>query len=568
MERCYRFMCFVPLDGNSPKLFGFPEFLVGLALMALAWTISDVRYRFRIRTAPLPLQELTYAVVAGVGVLTLLTDLWRAEQWLVPEGRLLTPSMWQAILAGSFFMTFLTWAWFAFIRPRRYGGGNYERYARGVYRAVLRGDPSELAVIADEITHSAAALVGFATDRGEIKNMPRQLRPETAYIVPRKVTTYANDILLLLGDRRFCRAVVESSPGTALAIFSEIGRTEKYGIQIEVFARNIMSEAFANKDSFLFHEGEGYRTGFMGYQKPLSQAMFSNSRMVEVIGTLFDQEEIWEGKWNAAQWRAYCRVVLMTFRDHVHRDLWRHSYSLYRAKGYIEHSASDLYKLDGMAVWDSDSQKRLQIAVQFITDAIEILNEKGKPKSLRLRIRDKHASSNTFYDYLAEMIVEVILSASAIRSPADWCWSIQHNTVWHDLFNFGKNEGDAGEVVKFKVRRLVYDQIAKMSTFPNFQGARILRFCLNVMGLQIIKDKSFRDSSALQKAVLSWTKENFASLYSYNPRVAEFCLVDGITYDAERHRIVKTYAADGLRREPVCVYLDVDAPRSNFPEAK
>jgi hypothetical protein len=78
-------VCFVPLETSSPKIFDFSEFLAGLALMVLAWTIADVRYRFRIRSAPIPLQGLTFAVVVAVGILTLLTDLWRAQGWLVPE---------------------------------------------------------------------------------------------------------------------------------------------------------------------------------------------------------------------------------------------------------------------------------------------------------------------------------------------------------------------------------------------------------------------------------------------------------------------------------------------------
>ena len=101
-------VCFIPLDTNGPKLFGFSEFLAGLALMVLAWTIADVRYRFRVRTAPLPLQGITFSVVAAVGILTLLTDLWRAEQWLVPQGNVLTPATWQALLGGLFLLTFLT----------------------------------------------------------------------------------------------------------------------------------------------------------------------------------------------------------------------------------------------------------------------------------------------------------------------------------------------------------------------------------------------------------------------------------------------------------------------------
>ena len=105
VEQCFVGVCFIPLDGSGQKFFGFSEFLAGLALMVLAWTIADVRYRFRVRTAPIPLLGITFSVVATVGVLTLLTDLWRAEQWLVPKGNLLTPASWQAILGGLFLLT-------------------------------------------------------------------------------------------------------------------------------------------------------------------------------------------------------------------------------------------------------------------------------------------------------------------------------------------------------------------------------------------------------------------------------------------------------------------------------
>lgn len=122
VEQCLIGICLFPLDGDGPRIFGFSEFLAGLALMVLAWTIADVRYRFRLETAPIPLLSVTFSIVSTIGVLALLTDLWRAEQWLVPRGNLLTPASWQAILAGLFLLTFLAWAWFAFIRPesRRY----------------------------------------------------------------------------------------------------------------------------------------------------------------------------------------------------------------------------------------------------------------------------------------------------------------------------------------------------------------------------------------------------------------------------------------------------------------
>jgi len=280
-------------------------------------TIADVRYRFRVRTAPLPLQEITVVVVVTLGVLTLLTDLWRAEQWLVPRGNLLTPSAWQAVLGGLFLLTFLTWTWFAFIRPPLYGRGNAKRYAQTLYAVILKGSPSDLSVIADEFAYSARPLIRHPTDSVEMKNLARQ-QGETEAPSKADVTAFANDILLLIGDRRFCRAIVDSSPRTALAMFHEIGESKKYGIQVETFARNIVGEALANKDSFLFHEAEGYESGLIGYHKPLSQAMFSNHAMVETIGTLLDSEP-WDRrrKWDAEQWKAYCRIVLMTFRDYV-----------------------------------------------------------------------------------------------------------------------------------------------------------------------------------------------------------------------------------------------------------
>lgn len=560
-EYCLGALCFVPLAVDGPRFFGFSEFLASLALMVLAWTIADIRYRFRVKVAPLPLQRITFAVVSAVGVLALLTDLWRAEQWLVPQGNLLTPAIWQAILGGAFLLTFLAWAWFAFISPPVYGKRNAERFARALYRVILKGSPEELSVIADELALSVRPLVGNATDRGASKNFLGGKQDDVHKEAPPKVEAIANDLLLLIADKRFCRSIVGSASGTALALFQEIGETTKYGIQVETFAKNIVNEALANKDSFLFHEAEGYESGLLGYHKPISQAIFGNYRMVETIGTLLDPDITVKWKWDADQWEAYCRMILMVLRDYVEKDFWNHSVVLYRAKGNIEHAVFDLYKINGIAqiTWNDDIQARLRVIVSFIKDAVEILDKRGVPKHLKLRVRDKHGTGN-FYDHLASMIFEIIFSAAAVRSPIDLCWWIQHNSVWGELFNFNRLNGPAGKIIKHKVRRLIYDEIKDMRRFPNFKGAKILGYCLNVMGLSIKDGDYDRDSRALQKAVLIWTKKNYAWLHSYNPRVAEACLVDGMSFDEANLRLVKTYPADGLRREPKYVYCNIDPP--------
>lgn len=569
-DMVFGFIRFIPLDTNMTKFFGFSEFLTSLALMVLAWTIADVRYRFRIMTAPLPLQKITFGLIAAVGFLTLLTDLWRAEQWFVPAGIPLTYAGWQVILGGTFLFTFLSWAWFAFIKPPIYGKRNAMRYAQTLYRFILKGDPTELSVIADELIYSVKSLVLYATDKRELENHRFYPDGSQESIKPPKVTAIANDILLLIADKRFCRAIVKSSPGTALVVFRELTDTKKYGIQIETFSKNIVNEAFADKNSFLFHEAEGYESGLIGYQKPLSQAMFSNHEMVEVIGTLLDPD-IWENeKWDADQWKAYCRLVLLTFRDYVENSSWNHSGVLSRAKGYIEYAVMDLYKINGLSntAWDDDIQRRLRVVVKFIKDAVEILENRKSLGHIKLKIRKKQLVGETSYHQIASMIFDVIFAASAVRSPSDLCWRVQHNAVWGELFIFNALDSQAGKIVKFKVRRLIYDEIVKMKRFPNFKGARILGFCLNVMGFEAGKMDYYQDSKALQKAVLSWTKKNYAWLHSYNPRVAVACLVDGITYDSKSLNLVKTYPAEGLRRKAEYIYFPVDPPTAETETAK
>lgn len=559
-------VCFIPLDANAPKFFGFSEFLAGLALMVLAWTIGDARYRFRIRSAPIPLQGLTFAVVATVGTLTLLTDLWRAQGWLVPQGNLLTPASWQALLASLFFLTFLTWTWVAFIRPPTFGKRNTKRYAQALYFSILKGSQTELAVVADELKFSAKELVRYATNRDKPGHMESKRDGQKIS----DVEAYANDLLLLIADRRFCRAIVESSPVTALAIFHEMGDAKKYGIQIETFAKNIVNEALANKNSFLYHEADGYESGLIGYLKPLSQAMFANYMMVETVGTMLDSDFASRHKWDADQWDAYCRIVLITFRDYVERGLGAHSYALFRALGCIKNAPSDLYKLNGVAnsAWDDDPLARLRVIIDFIKKAVEILEKKGVPKNLQLRIRSQNRSaSKSFYDHIADLIFEVIFAAAAVTSPRDQCWRIQNNSVWIELFNFGQLEGKAGAVVKFKVCRLLYNEVAKIKPYPDFKVARILGFCLNVMGLELRKDDYLKDSRALHKVILSFTKKSYAWLHSYNQKVADACLVDGLTYEAENHRLVRTYPADGLNPLPQYIYLNIDPPPSGSSNA-
>jgi hypothetical protein len=545
-------ICWVYLNPADHKIFGFSEFLTGLALMALVWTIVDIRFRFRISTAIIPLERFSFIFISAIGFLTLLTDIWRAEGWLVPCGDILTPVIWQAILGGSLFLVFLSWIWFSLIKPPTYGVLNAKRFANTLYRYILKGSPIDLPIIADEVVRSLPSLIKYGViARGPAKQIEK----------PSLTSLYANDLLLLIADKKFCRAITGSSQATALVLFQELKRTKKYKLPIETFSKNIMSEAYANRDSFLYHEIEGYESGFIGYTKPLTEAIFGEYIMVEEIGSLLDPDIDQSQKWDSAQLDAYCRVVLMVVKGYARGYLYSHSFCLARAFMTIQHSISDAYTLNEAETltWNDDRLGRVRVVIAFIEKLIQILDEACIPEDMKgIKKNSLSPGRDNFYDYVAKLIFEILFSVSAVKAPASTAWHIQYSTVWGSLFGFNRFEGAAGRLLKKKLDRLIYDEIAGLKKFPNFKGARFLRYCLNVLGLSR-ENKAFdRHSKALHLAILNWTVKNYAWLFLYSSRVAEACLPVDATYDQIYFKITKEYPAEGLRREAGYVHLDIN----------
>ena len=71
-------ICFVTPTGTA-ALFPFKDFISALALLVVVYTISDVRYHFRVAVAPLALNAITYGLIAFIGFGTLITDIWIAQ---------------------------------------------------------------------------------------------------------------------------------------------------------------------------------------------------------------------------------------------------------------------------------------------------------------------------------------------------------------------------------------------------------------------------------------------------------------------------------------------------------
>lgn len=538
VERCFAEICFIALESSGSKIFGFAEFLAGLAMMVLVWTIVDVRYRFRVKTAPIPLEKVTFYIVSFVGVLALLTDLWRAEQWLVPKGNILTPATWQAFLAALFLFTFLTWAWFAFVNPAKFSRWNAARYANVLQQFILKGVNHDLAVIADELCLSARNIVHYATyDKDSQKT-------------PDIVEKYANSVLWLIADYKFCKAVVEESPDLIFHIFDEMNKMKKYGIDVRVFGKNIVTAAIENKSSFIYTETDEYDSGLLGYTKPISSALFANFLIVNKVGTLLTPDTDKRSAWDIDQWDAFCRCLLIAFKGYINVcDAIDNPKAFHFTKLTIYSAFRDLHKLNALTEIERSDEHLLKIesVLRLIEDIITIADESDIPEEIAAYIDD----------YFAEIIFELIDQASRVQRPRAVC-KIVHNCIWDNTFNSSTFHSEIGRRIIYSVQLKIHNKISRLKTNPDLDSTRILGFCLNIMGFRFQPPEPYGELwREFHYAVIDWVKQNIASIIAKYPSFEKECFVDGMSYDSAKARLVFTYPSSAKSEKDGYEYLEV-----------
>ncbi len=348
---------------------------------------------------------------------------------------------------GCYFLVLpMTWLYFGYVRPPVFSKDNYKTFSQELYTIILKGSETELPVIASELARSASSLVTLCT--------PLRRFPDRGHEPDAR--DYAHDLILLLGNRKLCRHIVTSCPVTAMAFFEQMTVEGKYAIPIGAFASNISTEAIINKDSILYHEGDGYSSGLMGYRKDFSQAIYGNFMLVEALASdgrspLDIPFEIVRSL-DAEQWSTYGRAIRITLKDYLDSNRWDlHSYALIRSLHEIEHSCSDVYKLAEIErdYYSSDIFRRLEAAVDFVKETIDLIGRhKPLPQTL-LRVRDKKTHNQDLYDHIAKLMFELIFDVSSIKQPSDKCWTVHYNTVWNDFFTMP--QGAAWRIVQQKL---------------------------------------------------------------------------------------------------------------------
>lgn len=549
-------VCLTRAPTSTDSLFGYADFLTGLALLALVFTQSDPVYRFRISIAPLPLGAIAFAAVGAVGGGSLVTDLWFALGWYsLPWG--VSKALIQGILASFLFLTILLWLTFAFALPPRFGRTNSEKFLAAIYRGLAFGGDGALSAIAFELRRSCSTIIASC-------NKPGNLLPGSAKSWASKEKACAVDVLRLIADRRLCRHIVAASPGTAIGLMQEATQQRVFRAPLGQFSQNITIEALKNRESPLHYEDDLSNSGLLSRIQPFTRAMYGSFELVEgsseAMCSALDLDYRETDDLKANEWEAYGRALTTTTADFFKsKNCDSKSYVLNRSIENIVTSTNKIYMINGLSDWQlwRDEWSKLRSAMSVIETIIRQIDENQKtPDRKYINIEKKHYQRD-FVDIICEALFEIMFNVASVKHPTDTAWSIQHNTFWTKIDRSSRNS-KTWKVVNARFSRLAIKEISGMRKYANFRQIKIVGLLLNVFGVhEKLENPWNSDFAFLRRYVIALTKKTYLKIVAEQPHVAEAALIGSVTFDAERKRLIKTYA-QGLSFEPSREYLDLD----------
>lgn len=526
-------ICLEPAVYQAVRVFGVAEYLSACAILLLVLSVSDFRYRFRLQIAPYGGQRAAFVAASFVGVLLIAAEFWFMQALPVPAWLNNLPAI-QTTLGLVFVLVVLYCCWVVFVSPPTFGPANAERYVSAFYSFIGSGSREQMAVLASELGRSVKRIMDAA---GQYTSKSRPNSPEA----------FAYNLLFIIGDKRFCRALVEAASWTIEEIFVDLrDRPNVNKLPLSTFAAAVGAELITNVNSPLPMEVRSTSRSYFGHFKPISISVFGNAALVADLSEPFGPLDLWaelRSDLTPEHYENYSAAALIFSRDYFEkpRSRWNEGRVLRQTLETLQMSNIDLHQVDGASegVWYMPQIQKLKVAVKHATELMEIMDDaKVAPP--------KYYETDTAHDDIAKYIVELIKHAVQVKGPKSTAWLVHHNMIWGDLWTFRDSENI--QAIAKKVRRLLYDEIKEMDRYPGFLGARILGYVLSIHGLSSRRyyQKQFEP---LKASAISWARKNYWRLRLDYPDVAEAVLIGSITFDASSNELVKTYAR-GVTPEP------------------
>ncbi len=516
-------------------------FLGIIAFAVAVFTLSGPKFQFRQATAILPFRALFFVTLVISAMATFLVE--ACVMYGIRSPAFVDPNTVNLVIAAVIAVLVLYWMKICFIWPPRFSRYTAQKFFQQTFLYITNGSREELLVLARELMREIPRLISHSPVR---KNVPFNDNepPELT-----RLESYTNDLFLLLSDPRFCDVVAEEIPTFPAYLSEEMVRLERFDAPAHLVIRRIVISLLAKPGSALFVENEWLDQGYTGEVKPITRAIFGNWHKLERyaggVESPLDLYYPYARSWDTDTWNVYFGLA----REYV-RGLTSSKYRNSHAQGLYDvlkttetafEQIGDLTKSDN--TFDSHNPYfHASAANGFLKDLIKIFDEAGE--RVYFDRRDKHFFGNELSSKIAKLLHKAIFDASGVNTKEFRMWDVQHNLVWSPIERGEVHDTEIMKMVRRKLRRMIWQNIKRMDQFPNFKGARYVRFFLNVLGFYDEKMHrrvgEDRESWTLAKVVAGWVGRNYQTIAVTHPPVAEAMLPANIEYDPIRGILIGT----------------------------
>ena len=145
-----------------------------------------------------------------------------------------------------------------------------KRFFYACHHIVMSGSDVALRALAEELPYSAQAIVSTAANGEPPAHNPQTDDPPR---LPQSPYDYANALLALLSDKRFCRILVDSAPWTAVTFIQAIAGARGLTRPGSSFVEQLIQQAFLSDNSMLHREEDFVG---LGHFKSFTREVFGN----------------------------------------------------------------------------------------------------------------------------------------------------------------------------------------------------------------------------------------------------------------------------------------------------
>jgi hypothetical protein len=296
-------------------------------------------------------------------------------------------------------------------------------------------------------------------------------------------------------------------------------------------------------------ENERLEQGFTGHVKPITRSIFSNWHKLEQFADDFESplrlDYPYARNWDTQTWAVYFGMAKEYLRGLVSG---RHGSSNARGLFHVFKTTELAYEqignLENYAnTFDPHNPYwHASEANDFLKEIVKIFDEAGE--RVYFNRKDKYLFGNDLSARIARLLHDAIFHASGVNTKGFRMWEVQHNLIWRPMALDKYRQTTIMKMARRKLRRMIWEDICEMDQFPNYKGARYVRFCLNVLDFydeELHRRRAFKtDSWPLAKVVSGWVSRNYQTIAKTHPPVAEAMLPANITFDPVKNILVRT----------------------------